>query len=245
MTTANSQEFWNGVFAKAAEIPAPEGHIAEALARLQVYFGDLQGKRVLDVGCGLGTLSLALAKMGADVTAIDTSEVAVSKLNQFATEQGLSIKAHVANALQIEALGPFDAAAGFMILHHIEPFPQFAASLARSLKPGAKAFFYENNAASKILIWCRNHIVGKLWVPKHGDADEFPLQPKEIDALRPYFVVRQEFPAMFFFQLVTIYILRDHIRFLMNLIRDFDNFLYRRGWFVRYSYLQHLLLQKL
>src|SRR5579872_7397195 len=109
MSTTSSVEFWNNAFSNAATIPAPEGHVADALTRLQTYFGDLRGKRVLDVGCGLGTLSLALAKLGAEVVAVDTSPVAVSKLNQFAAENDLSITAHIASALQIERFGPFDA----------------------------------------------------------------------------------------------------------------------------------------
>jgi 2-polyprenyl-3-methyl-5-hydroxy-6-metoxy-1,4-benzoquinol methylase len=187
MPTPTPAEFWNNHFSKSFAIPAPQGDIADMVVRLQAFLGDVRGKRVLDLGCGLGTLSIALANMGADVIAVDISDVAVSKLNHVAATEGLTIKAYSSNAMEIEALGPFDAAAGIMILHHIEPLSQFAACLGRSLKPGATAFFYENNASSKLLIWFRDHIVGKLWVPKYGDADEFPLQPKEIDLLRPYF----------------------------------------------------------
>ena len=144
--------------------------------------------------------------------------------------------------MEVETLGPFDAATGIMILHHIEPFSQFALSLGRSLKPGARAFFYENNASNKLLIWFRDHIVGKFWVPKYGDADEFPLQPKEIDSLRPYFKVCQEFPCMVFFQLLSTYILKGRC---LGLTRAVDNFLYKRGWLLGYSYRQYLLLEKL
>ena len=40
---------------------------------LNIAAGDLNGKRVLDIGCGTGLLSVKLAKMGAEVTGIDIS----------------------------------------------------------------------------------------------------------------------------------------------------------------------------
>ncbi len=241
MSTVDPAEFWNNKFSSLAEIPDPEGDIADMVARLREYLGDMRGKRVLDLGCGLGTLSITLASMGADVIAVDISEYAVSNLNQVAVAKGLSVKAYVASAMDIETLGPFDAAVGIMILHHLEPFSQFAARLGGSLKRGAKAFFYENNASSELLIWFREHIVGKLWIPKYGDAAEFPLQPKEIDMLRPYFAVCQEFPNMVFFQLLSTYLLKGHC---LGLVRAVDDFLFRRGWLVRYSYRQYVLLEK-
>jgi hypothetical protein len=40
-----------------------------------------------------------------------------------------------------------------------------------------RGFFWENNARIKSMIWFRQNIVGKLWVPKFGDSEEFPLTP--------------------------------------------------------------------
>jgi len=51
-----------------------------------------QGSRVLDIGCGPGSLSLPLAEAGADVTAIDISSRMLERLSSTAKDRGLSIK---------------------------------------------------------------------------------------------------------------------------------------------------------
>ena len=78
---------------------------------------------------------------------------------------------------------------GSMVLHHIEPFDEFAEDLRNAVKPGGRGFFWENSARCRMLIWFRENIVGRLWVPKEGDPDESPLTPGEVDEIRKYFHV--------------------------------------------------------
>ncbi len=54
-----------------------------------------EGSRVLDIGCGPGSLSLPLAEVGADVTAIDISPRMLDRLAETAKEKGLSIMTKV------------------------------------------------------------------------------------------------------------------------------------------------------
>lgn len=51
----------------------------------------LQGAKVLDIGCGPGTLSLPLARAGADVTSLDVSKEMLGRLTGSAREEGLKI----------------------------------------------------------------------------------------------------------------------------------------------------------
>jgi 2-polyprenyl-3-methyl-5-hydroxy-6-metoxy-1,4-benzoquinol methylase len=53
----------------------------------------------------------------------------------------------VCDAMKLQGLGSFDFVLGAIILHHLEPFSAFCSALKAALKPGGKAFFYENNAA--------------------------------------------------------------------------------------------------
>ena len=86
-------------------------------------------RRVLEIGCGLGKNSIALARLGANVTSVDISRTAIKKLNGYARQSGLPLKAFVCDALDIQRLGRFDMVTGLLILHHIEPFDEFCDSL--------------------------------------------------------------------------------------------------------------------
>src|SRR6266481_4106050 len=66
------------------ELLAPQEVFAPTcLENLHVLeqFGDLQGKRVLDIGCGQGDTSVFFALGGAEVHALDVSEKMVSVTN--------------------------------------------------------------------------------------------------------------------------------------------------------------------
>jgi len=243
MVASEITHFWDTQFesseAAASEMDSGEKDI---LDRCVEFFGDVSNKNVLDIGCGLGRNSIALAKLGANVTAVDISMIAVEKLNRYAEESGLSIKGLVSDALRINDLGRFDFVVGSMILHHLEPFDAFCEALHAAMEPGGKAFFYENNAASRLLVWMRENIVGKLWVPKYGDADEFPLKPQEVDMLRRRFRVVQVFPELVFFGLASTYLFKGHGG---KFLKAVDDLLYSKNILVRYSYRQILLIEKL
>ncbi len=234
-------EFWDGIYTKTGYSRELSAETKQAVEDAVAFFGDVRGKTVIDVGCGAGATSLLLAQLGAEVIAIDTSEVALQALRDRARALGLSnIKPVLCVALSVDEVGPCDFAFGSMILHHIEPFEQFCAALKRALKPGGKAFFFENNAASDLLIWFRTHIVGRLWVPKLGDPYEFPLMPSELATLGKYLKVRTDYPRMFFFELVAIYLLRGH---LAGPLKALDRWLFKKRIGLKYSYNQYVYLQ--
>jgi hypothetical protein len=145
------------------------------------------------------------------------------------------------SALEISNLGKVDFIFGSMILHHIEPFEEFVPVLRNSLKENGKGFFWENNARSNLMIWFRKYIVGKLWVPKYGDKDEFPLTPDEVDVLRKYFNVKTEFRELVFFRMIPIYLFRSHFKMPFLLL---DKFFYQFRTIRKYSYYQYLSLSE-
>jgi 2-polyprenyl-3-methyl-5-hydroxy-6-metoxy-1,4-benzoquinol methylase len=235
----NVAAFWDSIFSASTYSRKPEIPVLDAALN---HFGDIRGKTIMEIGCGPGASALYFASLGADVIAIDISAKAISDLTEFCADHGITnVRPVCVNVLDLHTVGPVDFVFGSMILHHLEPFAQFASQLRRTLKPGGKAFFYENSAASRVLVWFRQNVVGKLWIPKHGDQDEFPLTPQEIDELRKYFHVRIIHPEMMFFVLISTYLLHHRLAATFNAI---DRFFYRRRWLLRYSYRQYLLLSE-
>jgi SAM-dependent methyltransferase len=236
MTT--SVDFWNSIYSadtsRIADLSDP------VLVAAMDHFGNIEGKTILEIGCGDARFSLFFAKCGARVVSIDNSEVAVENLRSFCQEHGIrNVEAVCCSAFDIHELGEFDLIFGSMILHHLEPFPDFSRELRQALKSDGRAFFSENNAFSDLLVWARNNLVGKYGIPKYGDDDEFPLLPSEVNSLKKYFTVKQEHPSMVFMALASLYLLKGK---LSGLAYGIDRFLYKIPSFRKFSYRQYLLI---
>jgi SAM-dependent methyltransferase len=239
-----SQRFWDDLFGRpdsADRCGSIRGDLAVALTASARYFGPLDGKLLVDLGCGDGASSLFFASRGARVVSLDQSEVAIESLRRFCGSHGItSISAFAADAFSIAAFGPADFIFGSLILHHLEPFREFVPCLKRALKPEGRAFFLENNSASAVLRWFRSHVVGRFGVPKYGDSDEFPLTVAEVRELGTQFALRQVFPELSFFRLIPIYLLRRHFTAPFEAL---DRIAYHIRPLRKYSYRQHLYLE--
>jgi len=240
-----SEKFWDDIFSKGQEgnysrVEMPDIH-DPILKRALAHFGHLENKTIIDLGCGRGATSLFFAHCGAhNVISVDLSDVAIKNLKTYCQDNDIdNITPMKLSAQEINKLEKVDFVFGSMILHHIEPFKEFAINLRDAIKPGGKCFFWENNAQSKIMIWFRQNIVGKLWVPKYGDPDEFPLTQSEVDELKKYFHVEVEFPELLYFRMISSYLFRGHFRKLFHIL---DNYFYKYHAFRKYSYRQYLCL---
>jgi SAM-dependent methyltransferase len=98
--------------------------------------GDVSGRRVLDAGCGAGTLAEALLQRGAVVTGIEVSE----RMAELArTRLGERATVHVGDLgrpLAMFADGSFDMIAASLVLHYLEHWEPTLRELARVLVPG-------------------------------------------------------------------------------------------------------------
>jgi 2-polyprenyl-6-hydroxyphenyl methylase/3-demethylubiquinone-9 3-methyltransferase len=102
----------------------------------------LRGARVLDVGCGAGLLSEALAREGAQVTALDLAPELVEVAKLHLLESGLQVDYRLISveALAEEMPGAFDAITCMEMLEHVPDPGSVLAACATLLKPGGKLF---------------------------------------------------------------------------------------------------------
>lgn len=104
---------------------------------------DTPHPKILDVGCGGGILSEALARSGASVTAIDLSQPSLQVASRHASAHGLNIDYRQMSVEQIssQAAGSFDAVTCMEMLEHVPEPRKVIDACARTLRPGGRAFF--------------------------------------------------------------------------------------------------------
>jgi 2-polyprenyl-6-hydroxyphenyl methylase/3-demethylubiquinone-9 3-methyltransferase len=114
--------------------PARLGYVAD---RVQ-----LRGARVLDIGCGGGLLSEALAQAGADVTAIDLAPDLLKIARLHGLESGIRVdyRQVSAEALASEAPASFDAVTCMEMLEHVPDPASVLQACATLLRPGGRLF---------------------------------------------------------------------------------------------------------
>ncbi len=139
----------------------------------------LEGKSALDVGCGAGLLAEPLARLGADVTAIDASPELVDVARLHAAGQRLEIDYR---ATGVETLdGQFDLVTALEVIEHVVDPQPFVDSLAARLAPGGILILSTPNrtAWSKLLTITLAEGLGRIPRGTH-DFDKF-INP---DAMR-------------------------------------------------------------
>jgi 2-polyprenyl-6-hydroxyphenyl methylase / 3-demethylubiquinone-9 3-methyltransferase len=102
----------------------------------------LKGARVLDVGCGGGLLSEAMARSGADVTGIDLAPAVLDAARLHLHESGLAVDYREIGAedLANELPAAFDVVACMELLEHVPDPASVIEACARLLKPGGRLF---------------------------------------------------------------------------------------------------------
>lgn len=147
------------------------------------FLGDIKGKRLLDLCCGTGWLSIYLARSGAHVSGIDISPKSIEVADRFASENGVGelCDFRVMSAEEMEyADGEFDIILGNAALHHLK-MDDTVPELSRCLKPGGKGAFVDD---------LRHHPV--MWVyraltDEAHTEHERPFVMKELQIFREHF----------------------------------------------------------
>ena len=104
--------------------------------------GDVKGKSILDLGCGEGGYSRALARRGAVVTAVDCAAYAIKYCKSKAEEEQLQVTYLERNSCDLYDISDetFDIVLASMMLMDCEDFEGTIREITRVLKPSGKLF---------------------------------------------------------------------------------------------------------
>lgn len=136
--------------------------------------GGLQGRRVLEVGCGRGYgIEAAYGLLGADVVhAFDPDPAMVSLARQSMTRAGDFKRTPPAKLWQGEAMripapdADYDAVLCLQVLHHIEDWRAAVGEITRVLRPGGKLLLADS------LVGFLQHPLFGRWMD-HPSSDRF------------------------------------------------------------------------
>lgn len=200
---------------KWAEIEDPEKIevklINEASTSPEMRFitkqiGNFNGKKILDVGCGLGEVSIYFALKGANVTALDISSGMLKKTSQLAKLNEVKIKTHLATAedFNFSDNEKFDVIYMGNCLHH--------ANIDRSMKNVVSHL----NKDGIFLSWdpiAYNPIINiyRLIATKVRTPDEHPLKLSDIKLIKNYFKFSET--NYFWFTTLIIFVLMFIVQF--------------------------------
>jgi 2-polyprenyl-6-hydroxyphenyl methylase/3-demethylubiquinone-9 3-methyltransferase len=112
---------------------------------------DLRNQRVLDVGCGGGLLSEAMALQGAQVMGIDLGEKAlgVARLHLLESQLTVDYRKIAVEALAQEFTATFDVITCMELIEHVPDPGSVVAACASLVKPGGQVFFSTINRNPK------------------------------------------------------------------------------------------------
>ncbi len=144
-------------------------------------FRPLTGKTALDVGCGAGLLAEPLARLGAQVTAVDAAPECIDVAKAHAEGQELQIDYR---AVGVEALdGQYDLVTSMEVIEHVADPQAFVNDLAARLAPGGLMILSTPNktAWSKLLTITLAEGFGQIPKGTH-DFDKF-IDPETMRGL--------------------------------------------------------------
>lgn len=187
---------WDGIATRYGDAYAAREHVRgqDLLHDAHIAaLGPVEGRCVLDLGCGMGLWTTELASYGAKVVALDLSSASVATARKRAERLDLADRVDPvtgsAHALPFRE-NTFDLVTGHLILHHLDAGIA-AGEIARVLKPGGRAVFTENSAKSGTLMFARRFLCGRFGIPKWSTPDEYPLRRAELRRLGSAFARMQ------------------------------------------------------
>jgi SAM-dependent methyltransferase len=145
--------------------------------------GDVRGKRILEVGCGLGDLSLLLGEMGADVVAVDIESSMLMYTRNRQQKLQIDVNPMLADALNLPFnSNSFDLVVAMRTVHHLLNLTKFFEETYRVLRSGGRAAFIEPLKKNPIV-----EVNRKILHPESRTELEHPLLMDDLRAAEDVF----------------------------------------------------------
>ncbi len=148
---------------------------------IKLAVGNLSDKRILDIGCGTGLLSVKLAKQGAQVTGVDLSEKMLEIAKQRANSLSLPVHFQQQSMQQLEGFDGFDIAViaidSLNYLADKDDVLETFRNVYASLKNGGVLLFDVHSTFKTDVIFMEgpftfdNNHIAYIWETEEGDYD--------------------------------------------------------------------------
>lgn len=152
---------------------------------IQECAGSLAGRKVLDVGCGGGILSEAMARSGAEVTGIDLADKSLKIARLHGLESGVKVEYRKVpvEELAAEQPGQYDVVTCMEMLEHVPDPASIVRACSTLVKPGGWVFFSTLNRNAKSFVFA---IIGAEYVlrllPRGTHTYDQFIKPSELSA---------------------------------------------------------------
>jgi 2-polyprenyl-6-hydroxyphenyl methylase / 3-demethylubiquinone-9 3-methyltransferase len=188
----------------------------------------INGKKIIDVGCGGGILADSLAQKGASVTGIDMGEapLSVAKLHQLESGQSVDYRHATAEQMAAEKPANFDIVTCMEMLEHVPEPGSIIEACSTLVKPGGDLFVSTINRTAKAFAFA---IVGAEYLlkilPKGTHHYNKFIKPSEIDRwARQNNLQLQNLIGMHYNPLTKRYWLADgvDVNYIMHFTKDLN-----------------------
>jgi len=208
--------------------------------------GDISGKKVLDLGCGLGQASIWLARNGAMVTGVDISEASIRKAQTHAGKAGLNITFKVGNADELNYDSEYDIVFCRGFLHHLPDVRKSLSRYRRYLGEEGLIIAQEPRMGNPIASIARKFPSFRPTTP-----DEHPFETGELEGL--FQEVLGETEYCYFYLLSPLHLIFSRIRLLRSsklskasfwFLNTVDRALLLLPWMRKYAWLEVIYAKK-
>lgn len=147
--------------------------------------GNVEGKRILDIGSGYGNCALFFAGKGALVTGIDLSQKIIEGCTIRSEKNRLKAEFMVMDATDLDFEdSSFDIVLSSRSIHHLPDIEKFYEQAHRVLRKGGYIVFAEPQKMNPFVEFGRKYIKNK---EEDRTATEHPLVPDDLKKLKSVF----------------------------------------------------------